>query len=57
MQHFEENEYEWKRNLLNRIYGYRGMMVFNRSASLENMLIAFLIVLAQIGFDRLRREE
>lgn len=33
------------------------MMVFNQSASLENMLIAFLIVLIQIGFDRLRRRK
>lgn len=33
------------------------MMFFNRSASLENMLIAFLIVLIQIGFDRLRRRK
>jgi len=33
------------------------MMVFNRLASLENMLIAFLIVLIQIGFDRLRRRK
>ena len=33
------------------------MMVFNRSASLENMLTAFLIVLIQIGFDRLRRRK
>jgi len=33
------------------------MMVFNRSASFENMLIAFLIVLIQIGFDRLRRRK
>ena len=33
------------------------MMVFNRSASLENLLIAFLIVLIQIGFDRLRRRK
>lgn len=33
------------------------MMVFNLSAALENMLIAFLIVLIQIGFDRLRRRK
>ncbi len=30
------------------------MMLFNRSSSLENMLISLLIVLIQIGFDKLR---
>ena len=29
------------------------MMLFNRSSSLENMLISLLIVLIQIGFDKL----
>ena len=30
------------------------MMLFNRSSSLENMLISLLILLIQIGFDKLR---
>lgn len=30
------------------------MMLFNRSASLLNMIIALIIVLIQIGFDRFR---
>lgn len=30
------------------------MMLFNRSSSLENMLISLLIVFIQIGFDKLR---
>ena len=55
MQHFEENEYEWK-NLLNRIYGYRGDHDGFQPVSLIGEY-AFLIVLIQIGFDRLRRRK
>lgn len=30
------------------------MMLFNRAASLTNMLIALVIILIQIGFDKFR---